>query len=304
MYIYRERRAQAAAELVDAVVHCRFEETDAEMDEVVRMRIIEVRPGRDTLFRPHRNVTHMYISPTPKYTPPTKIQLLAEAVDGPAGPLLTDGAVWEVVQTCFINRNEVAHSRMLCHAAERALLRVVRAVFRTTAQVLLAPTAAADEQHQQHPPMSPGGSKHRRPEGPASTSSAAPAFSYGLPCAVKIFAFLSSQLLQGFHQHSGGGMGSGLSLSASASSGLGPHASHGSMSASSSSAAAGGRQHRAYHESTRFVCLRMLREALEVAGGRTLARCPSLLALVRDDLCLAVLRMMRGGFAVEVSGEL
>lgn len=222
-------------------------------------------------------------------------------MDGPAGPLLTDGAVWEVVQTCFINRNEVAHSRMLCHAAERALLRVVRAVFRTTAQVLLlAPTADAHR----HPPASPGGGdggKRRRPEPHAHHH--ASAFSYGLPCAVKIFAFLSSQLL---HAGGGGGGGgsSGLSLSASASSGLGPANSHGSssMSASSSSAAAGGRQHRAYHESTRLVCLRMLREALEVAGGPALARCPSLLALVRDDLCLAVLRMTRGGFAVEVSG--
>lgn len=223
-------------------------------------------------------------------------------MDGPAGPLLTDGAVWEVVQTCFINRNEVAHSRMLCHAAERALIRVVRAVFRTTAQVLLlAPTA--DAHH--HPPASPGGGgggggKRRRPEPHAHHPGSA--FSYGLPCAVKIFAFLSSQLL-----HAGGGGGSGLSLSASASSGLGPANSHGpsSMSASSSSsAAAGGRQHRAYHESTRLVCLRMLREALEVAGGPALARCPSLLALVRDDLCLAVLRMTRGGFAVEVSGSL
>lgn len=31
------------AELVDAVIHCRFEETDAHMDEVVKMTLIEVR---------------------------------------------------------------------------------------------------------------------------------------------------------------------------------------------------------------------------------------------------------------------
>ena len=49
---------------------------------------------------------------------PTYLQLLAEALEGPVGWLLTDEGVWEVVQTCFVNRNEVAHSRMLCHAAE------------------------------------------------------------------------------------------------------------------------------------------------------------------------------------------
>lgn len=40
-------QAHAAAELVDAVIHCRFEETDAHMDEVVKMTLIEVRGGRE-----------------------------------------------------------------------------------------------------------------------------------------------------------------------------------------------------------------------------------------------------------------
>jgi hypothetical protein len=35
-----------------------------------------------------------------------------------------------VVQTCFVNRNEVAHSRMLCHAAEQALFQVRLAAYR------------------------------------------------------------------------------------------------------------------------------------------------------------------------------
>ena len=38
----RQRKSEAATELVDAVIHCRFEQTDAQMDEVVKMRIIEV----------------------------------------------------------------------------------------------------------------------------------------------------------------------------------------------------------------------------------------------------------------------
>ncbi len=188
---------------------------------------------------------------------------------------------------------------MLCHAAERALLRVVRAVFRTTAQVLAPPPPPPTEEGTHQRP----GRRRRRGRGQEAAGSTTSA-SHGLPCAVKIFAFLSSQLLQGFHQHGGGAAssspGSGLSLSASAAAGQPGGGSGGPSVSASSSAAAGGRQHRAYHESTRLVCLRMLREALEVAGGPALARCPSLLALVRDDLCLAVLRMTRGGFAVEV----
>ena len=83
----QERRSQAASAFVDGLIHCRFEETDAQGDEVVKMRIIE---------------------------------LLAKALEDPGvGPLLEDESVWEVVQTCFVNRNEVAHSRQLCHAAEQ-----------------------------------------------------------------------------------------------------------------------------------------------------------------------------------------
>ena len=47
------------------------------------------------------------------------IELLAEAMEGKVGALLEDESVWEVVQTCFVNRNEVAHSKQLCHAAEQ-----------------------------------------------------------------------------------------------------------------------------------------------------------------------------------------
>ena len=83
----QERRAQAASAFGDGLIHCRFEETDAQGDEVVKMRIIE---------------------------------LLAEALEDPGvGSLLEDESVWEVVQTCFVNRNEIAHSRQLCHTAEQ-----------------------------------------------------------------------------------------------------------------------------------------------------------------------------------------
>jgi len=247
----QERRAQAASAFVDGLIHCRFEETDAQGDEVVKMRIIE---------------------------------LLAEALEDPGvGSLLEDESVWEVVQTCFVNRNEVAHSRQLCHAAEQvlmegrmgrvggfhgdsplrhgvplhtytclftlhflidthlqALFRIIRVVFHHFASSFSSsPSSSSSLSSSTTPTCIP--------------HSAA----YGLPCTVKIFGFLSSQLLQGIS----------------------------SLSSSSS--------RHPYHESTRLICLRLIREALETAGP-SFSSCPSLLALVRDDLCLALLKMTRG----------
>ncbi|KAM3570707.1 hypothetical protein VYU27_007231 [Nannochloropsis oceanica] len=213
----QERRAQAASAFVDGLIHCRFEETDAQGDEVVKMRIIE---------------------------------LLAEALEDPGvGSLLEDESVWEVVQTCFVNRNEVAHSRQLCHAAEQALFRIIRVVFHHFASSFSSsPSSSSSLSSSTTPTCIP--------------HSAA----YGLPCTVKIFGFLSSQLLQGIS----------------------------SLSSSSS--------RHPYHESTRLICLRLIREALETAGP-SFSSCPSLLALVRDDLCLALLKMTRGGFAIEILCE-
>lgn len=42
--------------------------------------------------------------------------------------------------------------------------------------------------------------------------------------------------------------------------------------------------------------------ALETAGA-DFEQCPPLLALVRDDLCLAILKMTRGGYTLEVLCE-
>eukprot|EP00618_Florenciella_parvula_P019543 CAMPEP_0119511990 /NCGR_PEP_ID=MMETSP1344-20130328/30490_1 /TAXON_ID=236787 /ORGANISM="Florenciella parvula, Strain CCMP2471" /LENGTH=211 /DNA_ID=CAMNT_0007549055 /DNA_START=62 /DNA_END=694 /DNA_ORIENTATION=+ len=87
---------EAMSELVDAVTTARFELTDPRFDEVVKMQIIEV---------------------------------LQSSVCGSSGHLLGDESVWDSVQTCFVNRNQVVHSWTLCHRAERGLFMIVRAVF-------------------------------------------------------------------------------------------------------------------------------------------------------------------------------
>jgi hypothetical protein len=119
------------AELVDAVIHCRFEETDAHMDEVVKMTLIEVRSA--ALIDVQRMGGGVFImegmavrrgmlwawmlamsiasksvfSVKAHASSPLCAQLLVEVVEHKVGDLLTDESVWEVVYTCFINRNEV-----------------------------------------------------------------------------------------------------------------------------------------------------------------------------------------------------
>lgn len=183
------------------------------------------------------------------------VQLLTSALEGRMGALLSDETVWEMVQTCFVNRNEIAHSRQLCHAAEQSLFRMMRVVFRkahlstqnntgssrggsTTGSPAMTPPVSSinireganilglitttAELASGAPTSSPGrlqniGGGHSHPHIGARP--------FGLPCAVKIFGFLCSQLLQGFH-HQGNAGGAG----------------------------------HPYHVSLRLICLRMIRE--------------------------------------------
>lgn len=156
---------EAMSELVAAVTTCRFELTEPRFDEVVKMQIIEV---------------------------------LQSSVCGSSGHLLGDEEVWESVQTCFVNRNQVVHSWTLCHKAEQALFMIVRAVFARFAVLV----AGENEEREQDEGVALSQSEKSDattmpPPVPRSAraSSQAPGC-YGLPCAVKIFDFLCSQLLR------------------------------------------------------------------------------------------------------------
>lgn len=65
---------EAVAELVEGLVGCRFEETSHGHDEVVRARIMQVLVG---------------------------------CLDGGVGRWLPDEVVWEVVQTCLANVDQM-----------------------------------------------------------------------------------------------------------------------------------------------------------------------------------------------------
>ena len=86
----------------------------------------------------------------------------------------------------------------------------------------------------------------------------------GLPCVVKVFGFLCSQLVR---KGGGGGAGSSRAGGGVGAGGSGP-------------------------TPRRILCLRLMRTALTAAGGN-LALYPPILEMVRDDLCFALLHLMQ-----------
>ncbi|CAN0528142.1 unnamed protein product, partial [Ectocarpus sp. 12 AP-2014] len=89
--------SEAIGDLVDALIGCRFEETQQDHDEAVRARIMHV---------------------------------LAACLEGGAGVWLSDEVVWAVLQTCMANLDQMsAHSPLLRMAAEESVFKVVRWLF-------------------------------------------------------------------------------------------------------------------------------------------------------------------------------
>jgi len=201
--------SEALSEIVDAAAGCRFEETDAQRDEAVRARVLRV---------------------------------LVAALQCPVGMLLTDTAIWEMVNICFINCNELVHTPMLCHSAEEALHTIVGTIFTHFTEMIERST---------HSAQSPPRSRYK-----SNNATEVPEIGgYGLPCCVKVFGFLCSHLLR-------------------------------TPSESTSFVA------KTHHNSLRLLCLRLVRVVADTAGP-TLVQCSSLLGMVRDDLCHALLRMAR-----------
>lgn len=111
------------------------------------------------------------------------------------------------------------------------------------------------EQYTGSPAVSPRSA--RRPDQGAGTAGC------GLPCVVKVFGFLCSQLLR---RGGGGGAGGGVSSLGGGGSAPTPR---------------------------RVLCLRLMRTVL-AAAGPTLALYPPLLDMVRDDLFFALIHLVQG----------
>jgi len=194
----------AANEVIEAVAACRFEQTDAQLDEVVLAELMDV---------------------------------LVCCIRGPLGQYVGDEAVWDALQTCFVNRNLAVHSPMLNHIAETALEDILCYLFHGLPSMLAADDGDDTTAHDR---------------------------SHGLPCLVKVFGFLCSQLL------------------------LTPPSDN--------------RSAKANNENLRLLCLRLLRQIIDISGP-ALGQVHSIVALVHDDLSRALLVMTEGGLPVEILSE-
>lgn len=196
---------EAANEIIDAVANCRFEQTNAHLDEVVMMELMD---------------------------------LLVRCITGDLASYLGDEAIWEALHTCFVNCNLLVHTPMLCNSAERALERIISGLFRGVSASGVVHVDAQSER--------------------------TPRSCHGLPCLVKVFGFLCSQLL--------------------------------------CTPASANHTAQVNNDTVKVVCLRLLRLAVD-EGGPFLTHCLPIVALVHDDLTRALLLMTQGGLAPEVLSE-
>lgn len=105
------RAARAMDSVCHAAMHCRFEETDAESDEVIYMRIVT---------------------------------LLRTALCSPAGGLVCDERIEATVKYVFTMAHEVRRSQQLRKQAELVVLEVVRRCFARLRVVDADPTAGSE----------------------------------------------------------------------------------------------------------------------------------------------------------------
>ena len=325
----RSDLSAALADVVEAVSSCRFEFTDAARDEVVVAQVIDVLKlcvvGPRGRLLPdervwdvvqdcfaHRNTVGRH-SVTPlvgwcgsclvECQPNWQIHL---SCYGYFSSSLLFICLWLFsfhrisLLTCLLYLlchplfrcafpliTQMIHSQALCHVAEEALLCLVRQVFGRFRH-----TDTNNHPHQPH-------QQQQQPHG------------FGLPVAVKLFGFLCAQLQKGPTPHATGGalQHGGIGYSPAALAGGGAEALQGLVN----------------RDATRRLCLKMVRIALEEAssgsgGGRGGGSCsrdnssgngrngsnggfgsgamtesPAIQALIRDDLCAALLWMGQGG---------
>lgn len=185
--------AKAMSTITDIVTHCRFEATAPDSDEVVLATILDV---------------------------------LLMCLKCPAGFLLSDDMVMEMIQTCFRMSVQTRMSELLRKRAERTLVEMVHTVFLNSASYF-TPTSRPPEavlpspdQGPARPSASPsagapdgstgespedageGGKEYINPRGvrfrptasgEESGKSQVPTHKpYGVPCMVKLFGFICS----------------------------------------------------------------------------------------------------------------
>jgi len=224
------RAAESVCRICRIVTRCRFERTDHSGDEVVLVRILQV---------------------------------LLDCLRSPAGTLLSDQNVWDMVQSCFDIGKQQRLSELLQKTAEHMLMQVVLTVFARFSQLqasgelsqdvvgsrpLRSSLGSENDANGSANDQEADGSLGDDEESLGLAADVAPP--YGMPCMFKILEFLC-QLT---------------------------HAGDSSDPVGS--------------EQTRMLGLSLVNVVLET-GGRQLSACPALVGVIQHDLSRNLLQNSR-----------
>jgi brefeldin A-resistance guanine nucleotide exchange factor 1 len=229
IHIGSPRAAQSVNRVCRIVTRCRFERTDHSGDEVVLVRILQV---------------------------------LLDCLRCPAGTLLSDQNVWDMVQSCYTIGRQARLSELLKRTAEHVLMQVTLTLFARFSQLQAAQELSLDIDGAQ--PLRDALDSENDADGDAGLDAdadegggddgdglladAAPA--YAMPCMYKVLQFLCKLT----------------------------HAGDQSDSAAS--------------EASRMLGLSLLNVVLET-GGRQISACPPLVAVIQHDLSRNLLQNSR-----------
>ena len=228
IHVGSPRAAQSVNRICRIVTRCRFERTDHSGDEVVLVRILQV---------------------------------LLDCLRGPAGTLLSDQNVWDMVQSCYDIGRQPRLSELLKRTAEHMLMQVTLTLFARFSQLQATEELSLDIQGAQ-PLRDSLGSEHEvdgelalDTEGGDGTGAddglvADVAPPYGMPCMYKVLEFLCKL-------------------------------TH-----------AGDTSDQIASEASRMLGLSLLNVVLET-GGRQISACPALVEVIQHDLSRNLLQNSR-----------
>jgi golgi-specific brefeldin A-resistance guanine nucleotide exchange factor 1 len=233
LYGFLHPNSPRAAEAINAVCYvvtrCRFERTDHSGDEVVLMRILQV---------------------------------LLDCLRCPAGTLLTDQNVWDMVQSCYDIGRQPRLSELLQRAAEHILMQVTLTIYARFSELQAAGNLSQD-MNRCSPLRDASSPSVQRPQSEADTpppedGEERPGFEtagphsppYGMPCMLKVLEFFCKLTNPGDSPTDPAG------------------------------------------EARRMLALALVNVVLET-GGRQLSACPALVAVIQHELSRNLLQNSR-----------
>jgi brefeldin A-resistance guanine nucleotide exchange factor 1 len=250
------RVAEAVNTIAHVVTRCRFERTDHSGDEVVLMRILQVRCSSimacdDVCFQ----VPHLIFVVWSFFF----FQVLLDCLRSPAGTLLTDQNVWDMVQSCYDIGRQPRLSELLQRTAEHILMQLTLTIYARFSELQAEGSLSADinsctplktAMSHDGPDASQDGAGLDDTEDEGCKEELACTPPYGMPCMYKVLEFFCQLTNLGENPTDPSG------------------------------------------ETRRMLGLALVNVVLET-GGRQLSTCPALVSVIQHDLSRNLLQNSR-----------